>query len=47
MHIMNKYNALYPLITLYNALYIKASSKVLPEIIYNFFFYVVATGSLV
>ncbi len=30
MHIMNNYNALYLLITLYNALYTKALSKVLP-----------------
>lgn len=30
MHIMNNYNALYPLITLSNVLYIKALSKVLP-----------------
>ncbi len=29
MHIMNNYIALYPLITLYNALYIKALRKVL------------------
>ncbi len=29
MHIMNNYNALYPVITLYNALYTKAFSKVL------------------
>ncbi len=28
MHIMNNYNALYPLITLYNVLYIKAISVI-------------------
>ncbi len=31
MHIMNNYNALYHLITLCNAFYIKALSKVLPR----------------
>ncbi len=31
-HILNNYNAVYPLIALYNALYIKALSKVLPNI---------------
>ncbi len=31
MHIVNNYNALWPLITLYNALYIKALSNVLPK----------------
>ncbi len=31
MHIMNNYNALYPLITINNALYMKALSKVLPK----------------
>ncbi len=30
MNIMNNYDALYPLITLHNALYIQALSKVLP-----------------
>ncbi len=32
MHKMNNYNALYPLITIYNALFLKALSKVLPFI---------------
>ncbi len=32
MHIMNKYNALYPLITLTNALYIKALSEVIKNL---------------
>jgi len=30
---MNRYNALYPLINLYNALYINALSKALPNIL--------------
>ncbi len=38
MHIMNYYNALYPLKTLYNALYIKALSKVLPVVLLNVVF---------
>ncbi len=36
---MNNYNALYPLITVYNALYIKALSKVLPFFPIHFFLY--------
>ncbi len=32
MHIMNNCNEFYPLITLYNALYIKALGKVLPNV---------------
>ncbi len=40
MHIMNNFNALYPLITLYNALYIKALSKVLPNCFINFIIYI-------
>ncbi len=36
MHIINNYyNALYHLISLYNALYIKALSKELPDIFYK------------
>ncbi len=31
---MNNYNALYPLITLYNGLFIKALSKVLPKLLF-------------
>ncbi len=40
MHIMNNYNALFPSITLYNALYVRALSKVLPR------FYVVTIRPL-
>ncbi len=31
MYIMNSYNALHPLLILYNALYINALSKALPQ----------------
>ncbi len=34
MHIINNSNASYPLITFYNALYIKALSKVLQDILF-------------
>ncbi len=32
---MNKFNALYPLITIYNALYRKSLSKVLPNVFFK------------